>query len=97
MDRTSGGEPALVEYDVSDAKGEGIRCRRWAADRDTFVVGLLSEPPGWGDAQAAMIAVSLVDLTGRRVKLVVHPGGQHGWLTMIWDIRKFADWFDQHL
>lgn len=31
------------------------------------------------------------------VKLVVHRGGKHGWLTMVWDIRRFADWFDQHL
>jgi acetyl esterase/lipase len=34
---------------------------------------------------------------GRTVELVVHPGGRHGWLTMVWDIRRFADWFDQHL
>ena len=34
---------------------------------------------------------------GRDVKLVVHPGGEHGWVTMIWDLRKFADWFDRHL
>jgi acetyl esterase/lipase len=34
---------------------------------------------------------------GVEVKLVVHPGGQHGWPTMLWDARKFADWFDRHL
>ena len=34
---------------------------------------------------------------GATVDLVVHPGGNHGWLTMLWDIRQFADWFDQHL
>jgi len=34
---------------------------------------------------------------GRPATLVVHPGGKHGWLTMIFDIRRFADWFDQHL
>lgn len=34
---------------------------------------------------------------GANVKLVVHRGGKHGWLTMIFDLRKFADWFDQHL
>ncbi len=33
----------------------------------------------------------------REVKIVVHRGGEHGWLTMIWDERKFADWFDRHL
>jgi acetyl esterase/lipase len=34
---------------------------------------------------------------GRTVELVVHPGGSHGWLTMVWDIRTFADWFDRWL
>jgi len=34
---------------------------------------------------------------GGTVELVVHPGGQHGWLTMVWDVRRFAKWFDQHL
>lgn len=34
---------------------------------------------------------------GRTVDLVVHPGGKHGWLTMVFDIRAFADWFDRHL
>ncbi|MFM7099859.1 MAG: alpha/beta hydrolase [Verrucomicrobiota bacterium] len=34
---------------------------------------------------------------GATVELVVHPGGQHGWLTMVWDIIRFADWFDRHL
>ena len=34
---------------------------------------------------------------GLTVKLVVHPGGEHGWLTMVFDIRKFADWFDRYL
>jgi acetyl esterase/lipase len=32
-----------------------------------------------------------------RVELDVHPGGQHGWLTMLWDERRFADWFDRYL
>lgn len=34
---------------------------------------------------------------GRDVKIVVQRGGAHGWLTMSWDIYRFADWFDQHL
>jgi hypothetical protein len=29
--------------------------------------------------------------------LVVHPGGKHGWLTMVFDIRKFGEWFDRYL
>lgn len=34
---------------------------------------------------------------GNEVKLIVHPGKSHGWLTMLWDIRQFAKWFDAHL
>ena len=34
---------------------------------------------------------------GRTVELVVHPGGKHGWVTMVWDLRRFADWFDRYL
>lgn len=34
---------------------------------------------------------------GGAVELVVHPGGRHGWLSMLWDIRRFGKWFDRHL
>lgn len=34
---------------------------------------------------------------GRTVELVVHHKGQHGWLSMVWDIRQFANWFDKYL
>lgn len=34
---------------------------------------------------------------GRTVEVVVHRGGSHGWLSMIWDIRQFGKWFDQYL
>ncbi len=34
---------------------------------------------------------------GRDVRIVVQRGGAHGWLTMSWDIYRFADWFDEHL
>jgi len=33
----------------------------------------------------------------RHVELVVRAGKKHGWITMFWDIRMFADWFDRHL
>jgi acetyl esterase/lipase len=33
----------------------------------------------------------------RDVTLVVYKGKGHGWLTMSWDIRRFAIWFDRHL
>jgi hypothetical protein len=31
------------------------------------------------------------------LKLVVHPGRKHARITMVYDIRKFANFFDQHL
>jgi len=34
---------------------------------------------------------------GCTVDLVVRHGGKHGWWSMIWDIRRFADWFDRYL
>jgi acetyl esterase/lipase len=34
---------------------------------------------------------------GRTVRLVVHADGAHGWLSMGFDIRKFAEWFDECL
>lgn len=35
--------------------------------------------------------------SGRIVELVVHHGGTHGWPTMVFDLRHFAEWFDRHL
>ena len=37
------------------------------------------------------------ELEAGPVELVVHPHGQHGWYTMPFDFREFADWFDAHL
>jgi acetyl esterase/lipase len=34
---------------------------------------------------------------GCTVQVVVHPGGKHGWLTMLWDLRDFGKWFDRYL
>lgn len=34
---------------------------------------------------------------GGRVKLDIHPGAGHGWLTMFWDVRQFAQWFEDQL
>ena len=34
---------------------------------------------------------------GRQVEIRHVRGGGHGWLTMFWDLRQFADWFDAHL
>jgi acetyl esterase/lipase len=34
---------------------------------------------------------------GVPAELVVKKGGDHGWLTIIGDVEKFADWFDRYL
>jgi len=34
---------------------------------------------------------------GRPVDLIVRPGKKHGWLTLPWDMRLMAQWFDQKL
>lgn len=34
---------------------------------------------------------------GHEVTIRRFPGREHGWLTMFWDLRGFADWFDRHL
>ena len=34
---------------------------------------------------------------GAEVELVVHPGGGHGWPSMIVDLIRFGSWFDRHL
>ncbi len=34
---------------------------------------------------------------GRDVRLEVRSGKKHGWPTMVFDIIRFADWFDKHL
>lgn len=34
---------------------------------------------------------------GRMVEIVVRRKAGHGWLRMVFDLRKFADWFDEHL
>lgn len=34
---------------------------------------------------------------GGNVEWIVRRGKSHGWLTMVWDLRRFADWYDRHL
>ena len=34
---------------------------------------------------------------GIEVPVVIHPGGEHGWPTMVFDEWKFVDWFDRYL
>ncbi len=38
-----------------------------------------------------------VERVGGTIQLRIKEGGNHGWLTMPWDIWQFAEWFDKHL
>jgi acetyl esterase/lipase len=41
--------------------------------------------------------VAAAGQSGHSVKLDIRPGQGHGWPTMVFDISRFADWFDEHL
>jgi dipeptidyl aminopeptidase/acylaminoacyl peptidase len=41
--------------------------------------------------------VERAEAVGRPVRLEVRPGKKHGWPTMVFDILRFANWFDEHL
>lgn len=64
--------PAVNPQSVDVESRDELR-RRWGVDDDTVVVGLVSEPITWADARRAMAAISLATVSGRRVRLVVHP------------------------
>jgi acetyl esterase/lipase len=34
---------------------------------------------------------------GAEVELIVRRGKPHGWVTMVWDLHRFADWYDRWL
>jgi acetyl esterase/lipase len=41
--------------------------------------------------------VEAAEKHGAKAKLIRKRGKGHGWATILWDIRKFAEWFDEHL
>ena len=47
--------------------------------------------------QQAEIFVKRSKDVGATAKLVVKPGGGHGWPDWFADVKMFADWFDEHL
>ena len=57
--------PALLPRQVVRAS--------WPVYSSTFVVGLLSAPARWPDARAAATSAGRVVLSGRKVRLVLHP------------------------
>jgi acetyl esterase/lipase len=47
--------------------------------------------------QQAVSFVQRAHEAGARAELIVRHGEGHGWATFAADLRKFADWFDEHL
>ncbi len=41
--------------------------------------------------------VEAVRKQGGTIELVVHKKGRHGWGSMLWDVRRLADWYDKYL
>ncbi len=62
-----------VDHTAIDPDDRAALRRRWDADEDKLVVGLLGEPANNCDARTAVTAISQVALTGRDVRLLVHP------------------------
>ncbi len=74
-----------VDHTAIDPDDRAALRRRWDADQDTLVVGLLGEPADNCDARTAATAISRVALTGKDVRLLVHPDaiartGVRAWL-----------------
>jgi glycosyltransferase involved in cell wall biosynthesis len=81
----AGFDPALLSVlpPAVDRRAVAVEDRarlreRWGADENTFVVGLQSDPVPWADGSAAVGAVARAALTGRDIKLVVHPDAFYG-------------------
>ena len=49
------------------------------------------------DQSKRFVAKAKEQGVGERVELLVREGARHGWLTMLWDVRQFAEWFDRKL
>ncbi len=45
----------------------------------------------------AEIFAKRAEAVGSTVKVIVKPGQDHGWAGMDQDMKRFADWFDEHL
>jgi hypothetical protein len=69
--------PPAVNLDSVDGGDRNEMRDRWGVDRQTFVVGLLSEPVNWADAQIAINTLTRVQATGRNVRLLVHDSATH--------------------
>ena len=41
--------------------------------------------------------IEAAEKNGATAKLIRKQGKGHGWATILWDMRKFAKWFDKHL
>ncbi|MFK7959320.1 MAG: glycosyltransferase family 4 protein [Phycisphaerales bacterium] len=66
--------PPGVDPELVDPDARNRLRHRWNVGRGTVVVGLLGSPMAWADARVAADVVGRLAVSGRRVKLLVHPG-----------------------
>lgn len=64
--------PGVAVESEESASREALR-KRWGASRSTFVIGVLSEPANWADAQRAVEIAARLHVSQRNVKLLLHP------------------------
>ncbi|MCH8006639.1 MAG: glycosyltransferase [Planctomycetes bacterium] len=74
-----------VDHTAIDPSDRAALRRRWDVDENSLVVGLLGEPANNCDARTAVTAISRVALSGKDVRLLVHPDaiartGVRAWL-----------------
>ncbi|MHC5022530.1 MAG: glycosyltransferase [Planctomycetota bacterium] len=64
--------PAVGPDQVEPWSREAVR-ERWEVGADEFIIGLLSEPADWADAQVASVIATRLVASGREVRLLAHP------------------------
>lgn len=66
-------DPLINRSRIDATTRRALRLRAGVASDDTLLVVAMDEPPGRIDALTAMLAVGLIEATGRDVRLVIGP------------------------
>jgi glycosyltransferase involved in cell wall biosynthesis len=72
-ERSSAAIAPGVDPQAIDSGARAERRKRWGVDDGAFVIGLLAEPAGRGDARRAAEIAARLHLMDRRVRLIMHP------------------------
>ncbi|MCA9296216.1 MAG: glycosyltransferase, partial [Phycisphaerales bacterium] len=81
--------PAVHARSIEQVSRVDLR-ERWGIDEETTVIGLMSEPVNWADANVAMNILMRIIVTGRKAKLLLHPTAYRR-AEAEWLMRSFDD------